>query len=100
MKDIDSLVMLVRDKDDCKKLEDTNIRHVNIDIKDVNVDVIKYLLDSNNKYLVSDYVNDKYGYVYVTLDKYKEGQKIINNILSLVMDKDYDELEVARYLYI
>lgn len=100
MKDIDSLVMLVRDKDDCNKLEDTDIRHVNIDIKDINVDVIKYLLNSNNKYLVSDYIDDKYGYVYVTLDKYKEGQGIINNILSLIMDKDYDELEVARYLYI
>lgn len=100
MKDIDSLVMLLRNKDDCKKLENTDIRHVNIDIKNINVDVIKYLLDNSNKYLVSDYMDDKYGYVYVTLDKYKEGQKIINNILSLVMDKDYSEIEVARFLYI
>ncbi len=100
MKDIGSLVMLLRDMDDCKKLKDTDIRHVNIDIKNINVDVIKYLLDSDNKYLVSDYIDDKYGYVYVTLDRYKEGQGIINNILSLAMDKDYDELEVARYLYI
>jgi hypothetical protein len=100
MKDISSLVMVLRNSEDCKKLEHSIIKHINIDIKNPDVGVIKYLLDSKYKYLVSDYMDDRYGYVYVTLDKFKEGQNIINNIIAGVVDKDYSEIEIAKYLYI
>ena len=86
--------------DDCKKLEKTIVKYVNVDIKKPSIEVIKYLLDTDYEYLIGDYIDSKYGYVYVSIDKYKNGQNIINNIIAGLMNKDYNELEIAKYLYV
>ena len=99
MKDISSLVMLLKNKEDCIKLVNSDVKYVNIDIGNPNMDIINYLLDSNNNWFVGDYLDNKYGYVYIDIDKFKEGQNVINGIL-LGIDYDYSDLEKARYLYI
>jgi hypothetical protein len=100
MKDRSSLVMVLKNVMDCKKLEHSIIKYINVDIANPDVEVIRYLLDCNDKYLIADYMDDKFGYVYVTLDKFKDGQNIINNIIVGVNDKSYSEIEIAKYLYV
>lgn len=89
--DIDSL-------SDCKSL-DKSIKYVTVDIKNVDIDVISYLVNNGNNYLYTDRINDKQGYVFVDYATFVKGQSVIDSIVNNI-PSGLSKLEIARYLYI
>lgn len=100
MKDSKQLRMNISSMDDIKKLEkNPDIKYLNIDILNPDLEVIYYLIDYGKKYSYSELIDNQKGYIYVSHDIFKQAQlfilDIINNVPSSLM-----KTEIARYLYI
>ena len=97
MKD-DMVIYDIVNLSDCKKL-DNKVKYVTIDVINVDVDVISYLVNNGSSFLYTDRINDKRGYVYVDYATFVKGQSVIDVIVDGV-PKGLSKLEIARYLYI
>lgn len=80
------------------KKED-NVKYLNIDITNPNLEVLYYLIEHGQKYSYSDMIDGKNGYIYVSFDVFKESSLIILDIINSI-PFDFTDLEIARYLYI
>ncbi len=100
MKDSSQIRMNITNMEDIRKLKDQpNIKYLNIDLTNPNLEVIYYLIDNGEKYSYSEKIEDKAGYIYVSHDIFKQSQLFILDIISSI-PINLTELEIARYLYI
>ena len=100
MKDSSQIRMNITNMDDIKKLQkNPNIKYLNIDIMNPNLEVIYYLIDHGKNYSYSDLIDNKRGYIYVSHDIFKQSQLLILDIINNI-PSTLTELEIARYLYI
>ncbi|MBQ8681409.1 MAG: hypothetical protein IJ509_00650 [Bacilli bacterium] len=100
MNDSSQIRMNITTMDDIKKLEkNKNIKYLNIDIENPNLEVIYYLIDHGQKYSYSEICEGQKGYIYVPHDIFKKSTVFILDIINSV-PLSLNELEVARYLYI
>ena len=68
MKDSKQLRMNITSMEDIKRLEQAkDIKYLNIDIMNPDLEVIYYLIDHGQKYSYSDLIDTKKGYIYVDL---------------------------------
>lgn len=100
MKDSSQIRMNINTMDDIKKLEQNkNVKYVNIDIINPNLEVIYYLIDHGQNYSYSEQIDNQNGYIYVSHDIFKKSQLFILDIINSI-PVELNELEIARYLYI
>lgn len=100
MKDSKQLRMNITSMDDIKRLEkNPDIKYLNIDIMNPNLEVIYYLIDHGQNYSYSDLIDTKKGYIYVPHNIFKQAQLFILDIINHI-PATLNELEIARYLYI
>lgn len=93
-----SYIYDIVDLSDCQKI-DNSVKYVTIDIKNVNMEVVSYLVNHGKNLLYADRIDDRRGYVYVDYATFVKGQKIVDIIIN-EMSNNYSEIELARYLYI
>ena len=85
---------------DINKLkENNNIKYLNIDIDNPNLETIYYLIENGQKYSYSELLEDKKGYIYVPYDIFKQGELFILDIIENI-PANLTKLEIAKYLYI
>lgn len=100
MKDKSPMIMSISTMDDIKKLQiSKNVKYVNLDITNPNLEVIYYLIDNGQEYSYSDMLDGKNGYIYVSYDIFKESELFILDIINNI-PATLNELEIARFLYI
>lgn len=100
MKDSKQLRMNITSMDDIKKLENNkDIKYLNIDIMNPDLEVIYYLIDHGKNYSYSDLIEDKKGYIYVSHEIFKQSMLFILDIINHI-PTTLSEIEIARYLYI
>ena len=100
MKDRKQLRMNITSIDDIKKLEkNKDIKYLNIDIMNPDLEVIYYLIDHGQNYSYADLYDNQKGYIYVPYDVFKQSQLFILDIINHI-PTTLNELEIARYLYI
>lgn len=100
MKDSSQIRMNIKTMDDIKKLEQNqNVKYINLDIMNPNLEVIYYLIDHGENYSYSEQVDNQSGYIYVSHDIFKQSQLFILDIINSI-PVELNELEIARYLYI
>ena len=100
MKDSSQIRMNINSMDDIKRLEQSkNVKYVNLDIMNPNLEVIYYLIDHGQNYSYSEQIDDQNGYIYVSYDIFKQSQIFILDIINSI-PIELNELEIARYLYI
>lgn len=100
MKDSSQIRMNLQSMKDIKKLENNqNIKYINIDIMNPNLEVIYYLIEHGQAYSYSESIDNQNGYIYVSHDIFKQSQLFILDIINSI-PINLNELEVARYLYI
>lgn len=100
MKDSNPLIMNITSMDDIKKLNNNkNVKYINIDIMNPNLEVIYYLIDHGTSYSYSDLIDNKRGYIYVSYEIFKEAMLFILNIINHI-PTSLTEIEISRYLYI
>ena len=95
----ENVILTIRNMEDIKKLENSNIKYINIDIANINKEVIAYLQEKGNGYLYAESIEDKTGYIYVDFNTFITGEKIINNIISNI-PSNLNKIEIAKYIYI
>ena len=100
MKDKSPIIINVSNMDDINKLKElSNVKYINIDITNPDLEVIYYLIDNGSNYSYSESIDGINGYIYVSHEIFKEAElellDIINNVPVTL-----NELEIARYLYI
>ena len=95
----ESIILTIKNMDDINKMNKDNVKYINIDIKNVDVDVINYLKNNGHNYLYSEVINNKNGYIYVDYNTFFGAEERINNIISK-MPLDLSLIEKAKYLYI
>ena len=100
MKHSKDIIIEISTMEDIKILkENKNIKYINLDILNIDLEVIYYLLENGEKYLYSEKIEDKKGYIYVSYDVFKQAElfilEVVNNISVYL-----NELEISRYLYI
>ena len=99
MKDSKQLRMNITSMEDIKRLEQAkDIKYLNIDIMNPDLEVIYYLIDHGQKYSYSDLIDTKKGYIYVEHAIFKKAQLFILNIINHI-PKSLSKLEIARYIY-
>ena len=100
MKNSKEIRIDITSMEDIKKLkQNKNIKYINLDIENPDLEVIYYLLENGKNYSYSEKTSDKNGYIYISYDIFKQAElfllEIVNNVkISL------NELELFRYLYI
>lgn len=100
MKDKSPMIMSISTMEDINKLKNMpNVKYINLDITNPNLEVIYYFIDNGKHYSYSDMIDGKNGYIYVTHDIFKESQLFILDIINNI-PTNLSELEIARYLYI
>lgn len=100
MKDSKQLRMNITSMDDIKKLQNSkDVKYLNIDIMNPDLEVIYYLIDHGQNYSYSDLIDNTQGYIYVSHDVFKQSQLFILDIINHI-PTTFTELEIARYLYI
>jgi len=100
MKDSKEVIMTIANREDIKELEKKpNIKYINLDIKNTDLETICYLIENGNKYSYSETIDGKKGYIYVPFEVFKQSELFILEILNK-LPLTLDELEIARYLYI
>lgn len=97
MKNKDNLIVKVSTLEDIDLITN-NTKYINIDITNPNTDIINFFLKNGEKYLYSEIINKKCGYVYVSYNEFFKSENIINGIYA-GMPNDLTKLEMARYLY-
>ena len=95
----ETIILNIKNMNDIKKLENSNIKYLNIDINKPNNEVISFLKENGQKYLYAESINDKNGYIYVDYETFIKGEKILNNII-LNIPSNLTKIEIAKYLYI
>lgn len=95
----DSIILTIKNMTDIDKLNDSNIKYLNIDITTVNKEVLDYLKKNGQNYLYTESIGSLNGYIYVDYDTFFIGQKIIDNIISNI-PSNLSKIEIAKYLYI
>ena len=98
MKDRSQVMLNVSTLEDINKLND-NIKYINLDITNPNIDVINYFLENGQDYYYTDLINNKSNYIYVPYEIFKQAEIFILNIVEKV-NLDLDKIEKAKYLYI
>lgn len=100
MKDSKQLRMNITSMADIKKLENNkDVKYLNIDIMNPDLEVIYYLVDHGQNYSYSDQIDNQKGYIYVSHDIFKQSMVFILDIINNI-PATLTELEIARYLYI
>lgn len=100
MKDSKQLRMNITSMDDIKKLEkNKDIKYLNIDIMNPDLEVIYHLIDHGQNYSYSDLINEQKGYIYVSHEIFKQSMIFILDIINHI-PPTLTEIEIARYLYI
>ena len=92
--------MNISTMEDIEKLKNNkNVKYLNIDITNPNMEVIYYLIKNGNNYSYSDLIEGKKGYIYVSFDIFKESELLILDMIKGIPN-NLNKLEIARYLYI
>ena len=100
MKDSKQLRMNITNMDDIKKLEkEKNIKYLNIDITNPDLEVIYHLIDHGQNYSYSDLNDNQTGYIYVSHEIFKKSMLYILDVINHI-PTTLSEIEIARYLYI
>ena len=100
MKDSKQLRMNITSMVDIKKLEQNKeVKYLNIDITNPDLEVIYYLIDHGQNYIYADLIDNARGYIYVPYDIFKQAMTFILDIINHI-PVTLNELEIARYLYI
>lgn len=100
MKDKSSIIMSISTMEDIEILKKSeNVKYINLNITDPNMEVVYYLLENGQNYSYSDMLDGKNGYIYVPFDIFKESELIILDIIESI-PINLNQLEIARYLYI
>ena len=100
MKDKSPIIMNISTMEDIEKLKNNkNVKYLNIDITNPNMEVIYYLIKNGNNYSYSDLIEGKKGYIYVSFDIFKESELLILDMIKGIPN-NLNKLEIARYLYI
>lgn len=100
MKDSKNIRANITSINDIKKIEEQpNVKYLNIDIMNPDLEVIYYLIDHGQKYSYSELIDDKKGYIYVPHEIFKHSMLFLLNIINHV-PTSLTEIEIARYLYI
>ena len=98
MKNSQSKILSVYSIKDLDKIT-ADTKYINLDITNPNHDIIAYFIKHGKNYMYSDITSDVMGYTYVSYDKFKKAEDIIEMIYAN-MPSDLNELMVAKYLYI
>lgn len=93
------IILNIKSYNDIDLLSDSNIKYINIDIKNVGSEVINYLKENGKNYLYSDLIDNKRGYIYVNYDTFMKAEELISDIRESV-PSDLDKISLAKYLYI
>lgn len=100
MKDNPPVIMKISSMKDIEKLKKTeNVKYINLDITQPNLEVIYYLIENGQNYSYSDLIDGKKGYIYVPYETFKRSQLFILDIMDSIKE-NLSEIEIARYLYI
>ena len=92
--------MTIKNMDDIKKIKDNkDIKYLNIDIEEPNLEVLYYLLENGENYSYTEMINEIKGYIYVPYEIFKEGSLFIIDLISNIPN-DLKPIELAKYLYI
>lgn len=93
-----SIIVTIGSISDIEKI-DKDVKYININIDNVNIDVIDYFLINGKDYLYSDSINGLNGFIYTDYNTFYNGEKIIGDIIDS-MPSNLSTLEQVRYLYI
>ena len=75
MKDRSPMILSVSTMEDIEKLKKlSNVKYINLDITNPNLEVIYYLIDNGKDYSYSDMIDGKNGYIYVSHDIFKQSK--------------------------
>ena len=86
--------------EDINKLKtNNNIKYINLDIENPNLEVIYYLIEHGQEYSYAEKLSDNKGYIYVSYDIFKQAELFILEVINKI-PVTLNELEIARYLYI
>ena len=100
MKSSSQLMIDITTMEDIKKLKNNNdIKYINLDIVNPDLEVIYYLLEHGQKYSYAERLEDNKGYIYVSYELFKQAELFILEVINRI-SMTLNELEVARYLYI
>lgn len=100
MKDSSPIRMNITTLNDIEKLKtNPNIKYINLNIEDPNIEVLYYFIDNGEKYSYAERSTNNNGYIYVSHEIFKQSQLFIFDIINNI-PPELNELEIARYLYI
>ena len=85
MKDSSPMILSVSTMEDIDKLKElSNVKYINLDLTNPNLEVIYYLIDNGQDYSYSDMIDNINGYIYVSYDIFKQSQLFILDIINNV----------------
>ena len=100
MKNSQAIMMNITNMDDIKELQkNKEIKYINLDIENPNLEVIYYLIKNGQDYSYAERIGDKNGYIYVPYEIFKQAELFILELINKV-SITLTELELARFLYI
>ena len=86
MKNSTSLIANVQNLEEARKVTtDEEVKYINIDIEKATIELLIYLEENGSRFLYSDKIRDKIGYIYSTFEDYKRAVKIIKEIILLLI---------------
>lgn len=78
---------------------DNNTRYINIPIDKIDTDIVDFFLNDGDNYLYSEILNKKNGFIYVDYAMFKQGEKVLNDIIGSIPN-GLSDIEKVRYIYI
>ncbi|MCI6266093.1 MAG: hypothetical protein MR598_04535 [Erysipelotrichaceae bacterium] len=100
MKDSSQIRMNIKTMEDINKLKEMKqVKYLNLDIMNPNLEVIYYLIDHGQNYSYSERIENQNGYIYVPHEIFKQSELFILDIINSI-PTNLNEIEIARYLYI
>lgn len=100
MKNSKEIMINITNMEDIKKLkQNKNIKYINLDINNPDLETIYYLIENGENYSYAEKMPDKNGYIYVSHEIFKQAQLFILEVVNKI-PITLTELEIARYLYI
>lgn len=100
MKDKSPMILSISTMEDIDKLKKLpNVKYINLDITNPNLEVIYYLIDNGGAYSYSDMIDGKNGYIYVSYDIFRQSELFILDIINNV-NPSLSQVEIAKYLYV
>ena len=92
------LIVTISSINDIKKITN-DTKYINLNISTINNTIINYFKINGKNYLYSDFVDNSYGYTYVSYNEFLKAENIIDDIYDN-MPNNLNYLEIFRYLYI